>query len=85
MRYRIIVHISINIDGLAISNTDGLLFSLMWLQRNYPSATRSSVPEPPETSVATLVSMGFDSNAARQALVRAGNDINVATAILLES
>lgn len=54
-------------------------------ERNYPSAARSSVPEPPEDSVATLVSMGFDSNSARQALVRARNDINVATNILLES
>ena len=43
------------------------------------------VPEPPESSVATLVSMGFDGNAARQALMRARNDINVATNILLES
>jgi uncharacterized UBP type Zn finger protein len=32
-----------------------------------------------------LVSMGFDDNNARQALVRARNDINVATNILLEA
>jgi hypothetical protein len=32
-----------------------------------------------------LVSMGFDGNNARQALVRARNDINVATNILLEA
>jgi len=61
------------------------LFLLIWLQRNHPSAARSSVPEPPESSIATLVSMGFDSNSARQALLQARNDINVATNILLES
>lgn len=55
-------------------------------ERNYQSAARpSSVPEPPEDSIATLVSMGFDSNSARQALIRARNDVNVATNILLES
>jgi len=41
--------------------------------------------EPPESSVAMLVSMGFDGNDARQALIRARNDINVATNILLEA
>lgn len=55
------------------------------IERNHPSASRSSVPEPSEDSIATLVAMGFDSNSARQALVRARNDINVATSILLES
>ncbi|XP_038975288.1 rhomboid-like protein 20 [Phoenix dactylifera] len=55
------------------------------VQRNYPSSVHAPVPEPPESSVATLVSMGFDSNAARQALLRARNDINVATNMLLES
>lgn len=45
----------------------------------------SSGPEPSEESIATLVSMGFDRNSARQALVHARNDINAATNILLES
>lgn len=54
-------------------------------QRNYQPAARPAVPEPSESSIATLVSMGFDSNSARQALMRARNDINVATNILLES
>ncbi|ONK63630.1 uncharacterized protein A4U43_C07F17260, partial [Asparagus officinalis] len=53
--------------------------------RNYQAAARPAMPDPPESSIATLVSMGFDSNAARQALLRARNDINVATNILLES
>ncbi|KAK1279975.1 hypothetical protein QJS04_geneDACA015015 [Acorus gramineus] len=56
------------------------------LEGNYPLTTPlSSVAEPPEASIATLVSMGFDRNSARQALVHARNDINVATNILLES
>ncbi|PKA66922.1 hypothetical protein AXF42_Ash003579 [Apostasia shenzhenica] len=54
------------------------------LERNFGSTTTTSIPEPPDSSIAALVSMGFDSNSARQALVRAGNDINVATNILLE-
>jgi hypothetical protein len=59
-------------------------YFLLWLQRNYPSPMPSSV-EPPEDSIATLVSMGFDRNSARQALVQARNDVNVATNILLEA
>lgn len=41
--------------------------------------------EPLEDSIATLVSMGFDRNSARQALMRARNDVNTATNILLEA
>lgn len=44
-----------------------------------------SAVEPSEDSIATLVSMGFDRNSARQALVQARNDVNVATNILLEA
>ncbi|XP_058078813.1 rhomboid-like protein 20 isoform X2 [Magnolia sinica] len=52
---------------------------------NYPtSVPRASTAEPPEDSVSTLVSMGFDRNLARQALVQARNDVNMATNILLE-
>ncbi|KAI0519923.1 hypothetical protein KFK09_007384 [Dendrobium nobile] len=54
------------------------------LERNFGSSV-SSVPEPTESSVATLVSMGFDDNSARLALVRARNDINVATNFLIEA
>ncbi|KAG9454872.1 hypothetical protein H6P81_007776 [Aristolochia fimbriata] len=54
--------------------------------RNYPaSAPFASVAEPPEDSISTLVSMGFDRNMARQALMQARNDINAATNILLET
>uniref|UniRef100_A0A7C9AET1 UBA domain-containing protein n=1 Tax=Opuntia streptacantha TaxID=393608 RepID=A0A7C9AET1_OPUST len=54
------------------------------VERNYHSPFAGSV-EPSEDSIATLVSMGFDRDSARQALVRARNDINRATNILLES
>ncbi|RXH76861.1 hypothetical protein DVH24_019749 [Malus domestica] len=53
-------------------------------QRNYPSSMLSAT-EPTEDSIGTLVSMGFDRNSARQALVQARNDVNVATNILLEA
>nr|XP_043636334.1 rhomboid-like protein 20 [Erigeron canadensis] len=51
---------------------------------NYHAPVSSGL-EPPEDSISTLVSMGFDRNSARQALVHARNDVNVATNILLES
>lgn len=53
-------------------------------QRNYPSSMPAAT-EPPEDSISTLVSMGFDRSSARQALVQARNDVNVATNILLEA
>ncbi|KAJ8760077.1 hypothetical protein K2173_010933 [Erythroxylum novogranatense] len=48
-----------------------------------PTATVTM--EPPESSIMMLVSMGFDRNSARQALVQARNDINTASNILLEA
>ena len=54
-------------------------------QGSQPYAPRAPVQDPPEESIATLVSMGFDTNAARQALVQARNDLNAATNILLEA
>ncbi|KAI4300896.1 hypothetical protein L6164_034223 [Bauhinia variegata] len=53
-------------------------------ERNYSTTIQSSL-EPREDSIATLVSMGFDRNSARQALVQARNDVNMATNILLEA
>ncbi|KAL9427839.1 hypothetical protein AB3S75_029927 [Citrus x aurantiifolia] len=53
-------------------------------ESNYPLPVPSTI-EPPEDSIAMLVSMGFDRNSARQALVQARNDINAATNILLEA
>lgn len=53
-------------------------------QRTYP-VPMPSTTEPAEDSIATLVSMGFDRNSARQALVQARNDVNAATNILLEA
>ncbi|KAL3533531.1 hypothetical protein ACH5RR_007052 [Cinchona calisaya] len=54
------------------------------VEGNFPAPLTSTM-EPPEDSIATLVSMGFDRNSARQALIRARNDVNAATNILLES
>ncbi|KAJ7976590.1 ubiquitin-associated domain-containing protein 2 [Quillaja saponaria] len=54
------------------------------LERNYPTSMQSAT-EPPEDAISTLVSMGFDRHSARQALVQARNDVNVATNILLEA
>jgi uncharacterized UBP type Zn finger protein len=59
--------------------------TLFSLKQNQSSTGFAAIVEPPESSVAMLVSMGFDGNAARQALMRARNDINAATNILLES
>uniref|UniRef100_A0A1J3JAC2 Ubiquitin-associated domain-containing protein 2 n=1 Tax=Noccaea caerulescens TaxID=107243 RepID=A0A1J3JAC2_NOCCA len=53
-------------------------------ERSQPAPMASNV-EPSEEAIATLVSMGFDRNAARQALVHARNDVNAATNILLEA
>ncbi|KAL4324759.1 hypothetical protein GQ457_11G007020 [Hibiscus cannabinus] len=55
------------------------------VERTYPPTVAPSAVEPSEDSVAILVSMGFDQNSARQALVHARNDINAATNILLEA
>lgn len=55
------------------------------MQRNYRPATVVPLPEPPQASIETLISMGFDGNAARQALIQARNDVNAATNILLEA
>ncbi|KAG0467400.1 hypothetical protein HPP92_018368 [Vanilla planifolia] len=49
------------------------------------SSVLASSVEPSATYIAELVAMGFDGRSARQALVHAGNDLNVATNILLES
>ncbi|KAK4744728.1 hypothetical protein SAY87_011040 [Trapa incisa] len=59
-------------------------FYIRKFKKNYPSAAASS-SEPPEGSIATLLSMGFNRSSARQALAQARNDINTATNILLKS
>ncbi|KAL9240016.1 hypothetical protein vseg_014280 [Gypsophila vaccaria] len=54
------------------------------VERTFPPPLANSV-EPTEDSITMLVSMGFDRDNARQALVQARNDVNVATNILLEA
>ncbi|KAJ8534141.1 hypothetical protein K7X08_007465 [Anisodus acutangulus] len=60
------------------------IFAGRQMEGNYPAPV-SSTPEPPEDAIAMLVSMGFDRNSARQALIHSRNDINIATNVLLES
>lgn len=60
------------------------IFAGRQMEANYPAPV-SSTPEPPEDAIAMLVSMGFDRNSARQALIHSGNDVNTATNVLLES
>ncbi|RZR80916.1 hypothetical protein BHM03_00007026 [Ensete ventricosum] len=77
------VILSLLLEILALAYLKASFFTA--LQGSYPSAPRIPVTEPSETSVATLVSMGFDRDSAIQALVLARNDINTATNMLLES
>ncbi|KAJ8770412.1 hypothetical protein K2173_015026 [Erythroxylum novogranatense] len=53
-------------------------------ERTYSTPVATSM-EPPESSIEMLVSMGFDRDSARQALVQARNDVNTATNILIEA
>ncbi|CAK9184061.1 unnamed protein product [Ilex paraguariensis] len=72
-------------DDLEESCNDGFFYIVVdVLTRNYPAPLSATV-EPSEDSIATLVSMGFDRNASRQALIHARNDVNAATNALLES
>lgn len=58
---------------------------MVQVPRNYPASAPPLVSEPPEDSISTLVSMGFDRNSAREALMQARNDVNAATNLLLET
>ncbi|KAI4386574.1 hypothetical protein MLD38_004496 [Melastoma candidum] len=60
-------------------------FSSPTAQPNYPPPGVLSTSGSLEASVAMLVSMGFDHDSARQALLHARNDVNQATNILLEA
>lgn len=68
----------------SVSSTAPPPYAGRQVERNYPSPLVGSV-EPSDDSIAMLVSMGFDQDSARQALVQARNDVNVATNILLEA
>ncbi|XP_062207178.1 rhomboid-like protein 20 isoform X1 [Phragmites australis] len=64
-------------QGLPTTETDG---------RN-PSeqGVRTATQDPPESSIAALVSMGFDRSSAMQALALTNYDVNLASNILLEA
>ncbi|KAK9124831.1 hypothetical protein Scep_013677 [Stephania cephalantha] len=71
-------------SGSTIGNAPS--YRVREMEGNYPpTAPPLASLEPPESSIATLVSMGFDRNSARQALMQARNDVNVATNLLLEA
>eukprot|EP00270_Netrium_digitus_P006257 TRINITY_DN18590_c0_g1_i1.p1 TRINITY_DN18590_c0_g1~~TRINITY_DN18590_c0_g1_i1.p1 ORF type:complete len:320 (+),score=81.81 TRINITY_DN18590_c0_g1_i1:127-1086(+) len=53
-------------------------------QRPFPTVVRA-LPPPPESAIAALEAMGFGRTEAMRALAQAGNDITLATNILLES
>ncbi|KAK3162232.1 hypothetical protein QOZ80_1BG0087160 [Eleusine coracana subsp. coracana] len=69
-------------QGLPTTETDGSIPSHQVRQNE---GTFSASQDPAESSIATLVSMGFDRNSAMQALVLTNNDVNLASNILLEA
>lgn len=69
----------------SMNSARNIPYHLVHQSQNHQPSALASLPEPSETSVAQLVSMGFDHSSARQALVQARNDISLATNILLEA
>ncbi|XP_044350547.1 rhomboid-like protein 20 isoform X2 [Triticum aestivum] len=55
------------------------------LQARQMQGVHTTTPDPTESSIATLVSMGFDRASAIQALALTTNDVNLASNILLEA
>uniref|UniRef100_A0A0A9E481 UBA domain-containing protein n=1 Tax=Arundo donax TaxID=35708 RepID=A0A0A9E481_ARUDO len=64
-------------QGLPTTEADGSIRQV--------EGTRASTQDPPESSIATLVSMGFDRGSAVQALTLTNYDVNLASNILLEA
>lgn len=54
-------------------------------QTHQMQGAHTTTPDPTESSIATLVSMGFDRASAIQALALTNNDVNLASNILLEA
>ncbi|VAH80839.1 unnamed protein product [Triticum turgidum subsp. durum] len=54
-------------------------------QTHQMQGAHTTTPDPMESSIATLVSMGFDRASAIQALALTNNDVNLASNILLEA
>ncbi|EMS63711.1 Ubiquitin-associated domain-containing protein 2 [Triticum urartu] len=63
----------------------GLLYRLNIFGIRRLKGTHTTTPDPTESSIATLVSMGFDPASAIQALALTNNDVNLASNILLEA
>ncbi|KAL6853805.1 hypothetical protein ACP4OV_019834 [Aristida adscensionis] len=69
-------------QGLPTTETDGSIHSHPVRQVEDAS---TGTQDPTETSIATLVSMGFDRSSAMQALAVTNYDVNLASNILLEA
>ncbi|KAM3352076.1 hypothetical protein ACQJBY_023762 [Aegilops geniculata] len=63
----------------------GLLYRLNIFGIRRLKGAHTTTPDPMESSIATLVSMGFDRASAIQALALTNNDVNLASNILLEA
>jgi len=69
-------------QGLPTTENDANISSH---QVHQTQAAHTATQDPPESSIAALVSMGFDRSSAVQALVLTNNDVNLASNILLEA
>ncbi|KAL6614311.1 hypothetical protein ACP70R_036581 [Stipagrostis hirtigluma subsp. patula] len=69
-------------QGLPTTTTDGSVHSNPVRQTE---GAHTATQDPTESSIATLVSMGFDRSSAMQALAVTNNDVNLASNILLEA
>lgn len=69
-------------QGLPITENDG---SIPSHQARQIEDARTATQDPTESSIAALVSMGFDRSAAIQALALTNYDVNLASNILLEA
>ncbi|GJM92813.1 hypothetical protein PR202_ga09315 [Eleusine coracana subsp. coracana] len=63
----------------------GLLYRLNTFGIRRLKGTLSASQDPAESSIAMLISMGFDRTSAMQALILTNNDVNLASNILLEA
>lgn len=73
---------NISYQGLPITSTDGNIPSH---QARQMEGAHTTTQDPMESSIATLVSMGFDRGSAMQALALTNYDVNLASNILLEA
>ncbi|XP_024316034.1 rhomboid-like protein 20 isoform X4 [Brachypodium distachyon] len=73
---------NISYQRLPVTRTDE---NIPYHQARQMEGVPATTPDPVETSISTLVSMGFDRASAIQALALTNNDVNLASNILLEA